>query len=173
MLVLAALVIVGCVVFLAWPRRDVNPKREFYDRLAQGAGCAELIDIRAQVDESDLEHAAMGKRLADMDCLGDAISGWKLVSEPDKVTEGRDIVGISAELVWRGDEGTAMGARCSAALLDEDQEVAFEGSVVIERPGPSELDDPPYRTKAHIPFGGKRFFGVENYYVDRFECRSG
>ena len=172
MLVLAALVAVGCAVFLAWPRRDV-PKREFYDRLAQGAECAELIDIRAQVDDSDPEHAAMGKRLADMDCVGDAVSGWELASQPDAVTEGRDIIGISAELVWRGDEGVSTGTRCSAALLDEDQEVAFEGSVVIEPPGPSDSDGPPYRTEVHIPFGGERFFGVENYYVDGFECRPG
>lgn len=99
--------------------------------------------------------------------------GWELASEVEKTTEGRDIVGLSAELVWRGDEGFTTSAVCHTTLLDEDQEVAFEGTGRVEslwRPG--ELKDYPYRATVYVDFGGKRFFGVENYYVDRFDCQS-
>ncbi len=99
--------------------------------------------------------------------------GWELASEPEKTTVGRDIVGISAELVWRGEEGFTTAAVCSATLLDEDQEVVFEGSGRVEPLWrDSELKDYPYRATVFIDFGGKRFFGVDNYYVDEFDCVS-
>lgn len=98
--------------------------------------------------------------------------GWE-VSEVDKTTEGRDIVGLSAELVWRGEQGFTTAAVCHGTLLDEDQELAFEGSGRVEPLWrPSELKDYPYRATVYLDFGGKRFFGVENYYVDEFECVS-
>lgn len=99
--------------------------------------------------------------------------GWELASEVEKVTVGRDVVGLSAELAWHGEEGFTTAAVCQATLLDEDQEVAFEGSGRVEPLWRSnELKDYPYRATVYVDFGGKRFFGVENYYVDRFECVS-
>lgn len=99
--------------------------------------------------------------------------GWEPEVEVDKTTDGRDIVGLSAELVWRGQQGFTTGAVCRATLLDEDQELAFEGSGRVEPLWrPSDLKDYPYRATVFIDFGGKRFFGVENYYVDRFDCES-
>lgn len=99
--------------------------------------------------------------------------GWEIASEAEEVTMGGDIVGLSADLVWRGERGFTSAAVCHATLLDEDQEIAFEGSGRADPLWrPSELKEYPYRATVTIDFGGKGFFGVENYYVDRFDCVS-
>ena len=67
-LALLALVVVAGLVFVAFPRREADPRVEFYERLSDGAGCAELTDIRGRLERDDPERTNMDKRLREAGC---------------------------------------------------------------------------------------------------------
>lgn len=144
-------------------------------------GSASLFFQEAPRDELDRAGSVHGRGIsapksavdARVDCRQYVGRGWELASEPEKTIEGRDIVGLSAELIWRGEEGFTTAAVCHGTLLDEDQEVVFEGSGRVEPLWrESELKQYPYEVTASISFGGKRFSGVEDHQVGEFDCES-
>jgi len=104
-------------------------------------------------------------------CQQYAGAGWEVSSEPE-VIRGEDgvVVGVTAELTWRGEKGFTTTAHCRASLVDDDNVVVWEGTGKVEalwRPG--ELKDYPYRTEALISTGGP---GLEAESVGAFTCRS-
>lgn len=105
-----------------------------------------------------------------VDCRQYTGPGWELEGEPELVRSNGDVVGISARLEWRGEEGFTTGARCDGTLLDGDGEVVFEGSGRIEplwRPG--ELKDYPYRETLVVTTRGEP---VQAERVGDFTCES-
>lgn len=63
-----ALVLVATLVFLGWPDRKSDPRQDFYDRLAEGAGCAELFELRGRTDRDHPEFATMTGQLRVAGC---------------------------------------------------------------------------------------------------------
>jgi hypothetical protein len=97
--------------------------------------------------------------------------GWEVSSDPE-VIRGEDgvVVGVTADLTWRGEEGFTTSANCRASLVDVNGAVVWEGTgnvMALWRPG--ELKDYPYRTEALITTSGE---GVEAESVGEFTCRS-
>ncbi|MDQ3620514.1 MAG: hypothetical protein M3391_10405 [Actinomycetota bacterium] len=113
---------------------------------------------------------ADGAETVDVECRQYTGLGWEVASDPEIVGSPDEVSGITAELVWRGDEGFTTAAVCRATLVDEAGEVVWEGSSRIEplwRPG--ELKDYPYRTDGFVSTRGE-LLDAEG--IDEFSCRS-
>jgi hypothetical protein len=111
-----------------------------------------------------------GAETVDVQCRQYTGSGWEIAFNPELVGRPGEVVGVAAELVWRGDEGFTSAAVCRATLVDEAGAVVWEGSGRVEplwRPG--ELKDYPYRTDVFLTTRGK---SVEAEEVGEFSCRS-
>lgn len=67
-LALLSLVMVAGLVFLAFPRREADPRVEFYERHSEGASCGELTDIRDRLEPDDPELTNMDKWLREAGC---------------------------------------------------------------------------------------------------------
>jgi len=98
-------------------------------------------------------------------------AGWDVASEPELVRDkGGAVVGVTAELIWRGDEGFTTSAQCRAKLVDDDNAVVWEGGghvMALWRPG--ELKDYPYRAQAFITTRGEQVAAAS---IGDFACRS-
>lgn len=97
-------------------------------------------------------------------------AGWEVSSEPQLVQGDAGVVGVTADLVWRGDEGFTTSAHCRATLVNDKGIVVWEGTenvMALWRPG--ELKNYPYRAQAFITTRRKE---VEAESVGRFACRS-
>ncbi len=95
---------------------------------------------------------------------------WELAGEPQLITADGAVMGMSAELIWRGREGFTTGVRCEGTLVDAEGNVVFEGSGGREplwRPG--ELKNYPYETTVVITTRGEP---VDADAVGEFACRS-
>jgi hypothetical protein len=106
---------------------------------------------------------------ASVDCRQYTGRVWEVVSEPLLVEQDGRVVGVSADLQWRGDEGFTTPARCRASLV-RDGEVVFEGSGRVEelwRDG--ELRDYPYKTTAVVTTRGEM---IRADAVGDFVCES-
>lgn len=114
---------------------------------------------------------AEGAEEADVTCHQYTGAGWDVASDPELVREADgSVVGVVADLVWRGGKGFTSSASCRASLLDGEGAVVWEGTGRVEsllRSG--ELKDYPYRTQALITTKGER---VEAESVGDFSCRS-
>jgi hypothetical protein len=96
--------------------------------------------------------------------------GWDVASDPVIVGAPGEVVAVSAELVWRGEEGFTSGARCTATIVDETGEMVWRGStdlMPLWRPG--ELNQYPYRATVHIL---TREGPVDGHGIGDFSCDS-
>lgn len=81
-------------------------------------------------------------------------AGWEVTSEPHLVGDPGKVIGVSADLTWRGDEGVTTAAVCRATLLDAAGDQVAEGTrkvTALWRPG--ELKDYPYRSQVFVSTG--------------------
>lgn len=95
---------------------------------------------------------------------------WELSGEPQLITADDAVVGMGADLIWRGREGFTTGVRCEGTLVDAEGNVVFEGSGRAEplwRPG--ELKNYPYETNVVITTGAEP---VDAEAVGDFTCES-
>ncbi|HEX2050140.1 MAG TPA: hypothetical protein VHJ34_05825 [Actinomycetota bacterium] len=137
------------------PFYDERPDREF-----ERAGGAIMFDW----SRGDVADAAI-------ECRQDTGPAWEVASEPELLGEPGAAAGVSAELVWRGDEGFTSAAVCRATLVDAGGDVVWEGQRrVLPLWRPDELDDYPYRTEVGVyPRGPQPIDAVA---VGEFSCES-
>ncbi len=96
--------------------------------------------------------------------------GWEAASDPEIVGSPGDVSGVTAELVWRGDEGFTSTAVCRATLVDEAGDELWEGSGRVEPLWrPSELKDYPYRAEIFVSTRGE---SVDAQRIGEFTCAS-
>ena len=108
-------------------------------------------------------------RLA-VDCRQYVGRGWEIGSGPEDLGGPGEVSGVSAEIVWRGDQGFTTGAVCSSTLVDEAGGVVWEGSQrILPLWRPSELKNYPYRSDVLISTRGK---SVDAQSIGEFTCKS-
>jgi hypothetical protein len=113
---------------------------------------------------------ATGAETVDVECRQYTGLGWEVASEPEVVDGPREVSGVTAKLVWRGDKGFTTAAVCRATLVDEVGEVVWEGSGRVEALWrPNELKDYPYRTDVFVTTRGE---SVHADKIGEFSCRS-
>jgi hypothetical protein len=113
---------------------------------------------------------ANGAEAVDVGCRQYTGLGWEVPSDPEIVGSPGEVSGVTAKLVWRGDEGFTTAAICRATLQDEDGEVMWEGSGRVEPLWrQSELKGYPYRTVVFITTRGE---SVDAEEIGEFSCRS-
>lgn len=96
--------------------------------------------------------------------------GWEVASQPQVVGTPGEVTGVTAELVWHGDEGFTTGAVCTASLQDADGETVWDGSGSVTplwRPG--DMKRYPYRTDVFVSTRGE---SVDAERIGDFECES-
>jgi hypothetical protein len=96
---------------------------------------------------------------------------WEVGSAPKPVRQSGQIVGVRANLVWRGDKGFTTAAVCHAEVLDQAGDVVWSASGRVEplwRPG--ELKDYPYHAQVFVsrPVNG----ATDGTDVGAFDCKS-
>jgi hypothetical protein len=132
------------------PRREFERAGTVHGRGVPGATRAETVDV---------------------ECRQYTGPGWEVASDPKVVGSPGDVSGVTAELVWRGDEGFTTAAVCRATLVDEDGEFVWDGSRRVEplwRPNELKEKNYPYRTEVFVPTGGS----VNAQRVGKFTCKS-
>jgi hypothetical protein len=113
---------------------------------------------------------ATGAETVDVECRQYTGLGWEVASDPEIVGSPGEVTGVTAELVWRGDEGFTTAAVCRATLVDEAGDVVWEGSRRLEPLWrPNELKRYPYRTEAFVLTGRERVDAVS---AGKFICKS-
>jgi len=105
-----------------------------------------------------------------VDCRQYVGRGWEIGSGPEVLGGPGEVSGVSAEIVWRGDQGFTTAAVCSATLVDESGGVVWEGSQrILPLWRPSELKNYPYRSDVLISTRGK---SVDAQSIGEFTCKS-
>jgi hypothetical protein len=113
---------------------------------------------------------AEGAEQADVSCRQYTGPGWEIASDPEIVGNSGDVSGVTAEIVWRGDEGFTTAAVCRATLVDEAGDEVWEGSGRVEPLWrPNELKDYPYRTEVFVPTRGESGHAQA---IGEFRCES-
>jgi hypothetical protein len=113
---------------------------------------------------------ATGTETVDVECRQYTGLGWEVASDPEIVGSPGDVEGVTAELVWRGEEGFTTAAVCRATLVDEAGDVVWQGSRRVEPLWrANELKRYPYRTEAFVLTGGERVDAVR---AGKFTCES-
>lgn len=107
---------------------------------------------------------------AEVSCEQYTGPGWQLASEPEIVGEPGAVMGITADLEWKGPDGFTSPASCTATLVGESGETVWEGSGRLEQlRNPDELERSHYREKVFVPTQGEE---IDAEGVGEFSCRS-
>jgi hypothetical protein len=91
---------------------------------------------------------------------------WEVASDPTIIGSPGQVVGITAQLVWSGNQDFAAGAMCTATLVDRSGKVVWRGSGTVEGQAGGTR---PIRTSALVTTGGRK---IDAQAVGEFSCKS-